>query len=189
MIGRVNEGTWHKSAWFNNIPEWQRHLLIVYVQYTVIEMYRLQAMGGGRQKDLRGGGHRHEQPADLHGTRRVPESGDRGGPREEKLTRRRHRRLSFPPSPASASRPPGRSREASDVRTARKQKMGLHQPQFGSFLITFLVLSQSPTAKSAISLHSAPLTASSSSRLSSTLSLLILPILLRFALRFCSAAP
>ncbi len=40
MIGRVNEGTWHKSAWFNNIPEWQRHLLIVYVQYTIVEMYK-----------------------------------------------------------------------------------------------------------------------------------------------------
>ncbi len=40
MIDRVNEGTWHKSAWFNNIPVWQRHLLIVYVQYTIIEMYR-----------------------------------------------------------------------------------------------------------------------------------------------------
>ena len=40
MIDRVNEGTWHKSAWFNNIPEWQRHLLIFYVQYTIIEMYK-----------------------------------------------------------------------------------------------------------------------------------------------------
>ena len=40
MIERVNEATWHKSAWFNNIPEWQRHLLIFYVQYTIIEMYK-----------------------------------------------------------------------------------------------------------------------------------------------------
>ena len=40
MIHRVNEATWHKSAWFNNIPEWQRHLLIVYVQYTIVEMYK-----------------------------------------------------------------------------------------------------------------------------------------------------
>ena len=40
MIQRVNEATWHKSAWFNNIPEWQRHLLIVYVQYTIVEMYK-----------------------------------------------------------------------------------------------------------------------------------------------------
>ena len=40
MIDRVNEATWHKSAWFNNIPEWQRHLLIVYVQYTIVEMYK-----------------------------------------------------------------------------------------------------------------------------------------------------
>ena len=40
MIDRVNEATWHKSAWFSNIPEWQRHLLIVYVQYTIVEMYK-----------------------------------------------------------------------------------------------------------------------------------------------------
>ncbi len=40
MIDRVNEAIWNKSAWFNNIPEWQRHLLIVYVQYTIIEMYK-----------------------------------------------------------------------------------------------------------------------------------------------------
>ena len=40
MIDRVNEATWHKSAWFNNIPEWQRHLLLVYVQYTIVEMYK-----------------------------------------------------------------------------------------------------------------------------------------------------
>ncbi len=40
MIDRVNAATWHRSAWFNNIPEWQRRLLIVYVQYTIVEMYR-----------------------------------------------------------------------------------------------------------------------------------------------------
>ena len=40
MIDRVNAATWHKSAWFNNIPEWQRHMVIVYVQFTVVELYR-----------------------------------------------------------------------------------------------------------------------------------------------------
>ena len=40
MIDRVNQATWHKSAWFNNIPPWQRRLLIVYVQYTIVEMYK-----------------------------------------------------------------------------------------------------------------------------------------------------
>ena len=40
MIDRVNEATWHRSAWFNNIPEWQRHLLIVYVQFTIVELYK-----------------------------------------------------------------------------------------------------------------------------------------------------
>ena len=40
MIDRVNAATWHKSAWFNNIPEWQRHMIIVYVQYTIVELYK-----------------------------------------------------------------------------------------------------------------------------------------------------
>ena len=40
MIGRVNAATWQKSAWFNNIPEWQQHILIVYVQYTIVEIYK-----------------------------------------------------------------------------------------------------------------------------------------------------
>ena len=40
MIERVHEATWHRSAWFSNIPEWQRHLLIVYVQFTIVEMYK-----------------------------------------------------------------------------------------------------------------------------------------------------
>ena len=40
MIDRVNEATWHKSAWFNNIPEWQRRMLIVYTQYTIVELYK-----------------------------------------------------------------------------------------------------------------------------------------------------
>ena len=40
MIDRVNAATWHKSAWFNNIPEWQRHMIIVYVQFTIVELYR-----------------------------------------------------------------------------------------------------------------------------------------------------
>ncbi len=40
MIDRVNEATWHKSAWFRSIPEWQRRLVIVYVQFTVVELYR-----------------------------------------------------------------------------------------------------------------------------------------------------
>jgi hypothetical protein len=38
MIGRVNAATWHKSAWFNSIPEWQRHMIIVYVQFTIVEL-------------------------------------------------------------------------------------------------------------------------------------------------------
>ena len=40
MIDRVNEATWHKSAWFNNIPEWQRHMIIVFVQFTIVELYK-----------------------------------------------------------------------------------------------------------------------------------------------------
>ena len=40
MIGRVNEATWEKSAWYNNIPDWQRHMLIVYVQFTLVELYK-----------------------------------------------------------------------------------------------------------------------------------------------------
>ncbi|MBQ4227781.1 MAG: TetR/AcrR family transcriptional regulator [Clostridia bacterium] len=40
MIYRVNEATWYKSAWFNNIPPWQRRMLIVFVQYTIVELYR-----------------------------------------------------------------------------------------------------------------------------------------------------
>ncbi len=40
MIDRVNEATWGRSAWFNNIPEWQRHMLIVYVQFTIVELYK-----------------------------------------------------------------------------------------------------------------------------------------------------
>lgn len=40
MVEKVNDATWRKSAWFNNIPVWQQHMLIVYVQYTVIELYR-----------------------------------------------------------------------------------------------------------------------------------------------------
>ena len=40
MIDRVNAATWHKSAWFNNIPEWQRHMIIVYVQFTIVELYK-----------------------------------------------------------------------------------------------------------------------------------------------------
>ena len=40
MVDRVNEATWYKSAWFNNIPEWQRHMLIVFVQYTIVELYK-----------------------------------------------------------------------------------------------------------------------------------------------------
>lgn len=40
MIDRVNEATWHKSAWFSNIPEWQRHMIIVYVQFTIVELYK-----------------------------------------------------------------------------------------------------------------------------------------------------
>ena len=40
MIDRVNAATWQKSAWFNNIPEWQQHILIVYVQYTIVEIYK-----------------------------------------------------------------------------------------------------------------------------------------------------
>ena len=51
MIDRVNEATWHKSAWFNNIPEWQRHLLIVYVQYTIVEMYR-QWVADGKKASI-----------------------------------------------------------------------------------------------------------------------------------------
>ena len=40
MIDRVNAATWHKSAWFNNIPEWQRHMIIVFVQFTIVELYK-----------------------------------------------------------------------------------------------------------------------------------------------------
>ncbi len=40
MIDRVNAGTWGKSAWFNNIPGWQRRMLIVYTQYTIVELYK-----------------------------------------------------------------------------------------------------------------------------------------------------
>ncbi len=40
MVEKVNDATWRKSAWFNNIPVWQQHMLIVYVQYTIIELYR-----------------------------------------------------------------------------------------------------------------------------------------------------
>ena len=40
MIDRVNDATWYKSAWFNNIPDWQKHLLIVFVQFTIVELYK-----------------------------------------------------------------------------------------------------------------------------------------------------
>ena len=40
MIGRMNAATWHKSAWFNSIPEWQRHMIFVYVQFTIVELYK-----------------------------------------------------------------------------------------------------------------------------------------------------
>ena len=40
MIRRVNEATWYKSAWFCNIPAWQQNMLIVYVQFTIVELYR-----------------------------------------------------------------------------------------------------------------------------------------------------
>ena len=40
MIDRVNAATWHKSAWFSGLPEWQRRMILVYVQFTIVELYR-----------------------------------------------------------------------------------------------------------------------------------------------------
>lgn len=40
MIDRVNAATWHKSAWFSGLPEWQRRMILVCVQFTVVELYR-----------------------------------------------------------------------------------------------------------------------------------------------------
>ena len=40
MIDRVNDATWRKSAWFNNIPEWQQHMLLVFTQSTVVNLYQ-----------------------------------------------------------------------------------------------------------------------------------------------------
>ena len=40
MIDRVNAATWHQSAWFNNIPEWQQHMLLVFTQSTVVNLYQ-----------------------------------------------------------------------------------------------------------------------------------------------------
>ncbi len=40
MIDRVNAATWHQSAWFNNIPEWQQHLLLVFTQSTIVNLYQ-----------------------------------------------------------------------------------------------------------------------------------------------------
>ncbi len=51
MIDRVNEATWHKSAWFNDIPEWQRHMLIVYTQYTIVELYK-QWVADGKKASI-----------------------------------------------------------------------------------------------------------------------------------------
>ena len=52
MVEKVNDATWGKSAWFNNIPVWQQHLLIVYVQYTIIELYR-QWVEDGKKTPVR----------------------------------------------------------------------------------------------------------------------------------------
>ena len=40
MIDRVYDGTWRKSAWFNNIPAWQQHLLMAFIQSTSVELYK-----------------------------------------------------------------------------------------------------------------------------------------------------
>ena len=40
MIDRVNAATWHQSAWFNNIPEWQQHMLLVFTQSTIVNLYQ-----------------------------------------------------------------------------------------------------------------------------------------------------
>ncbi len=51
MIDRVNDATWRKSAWFNNIPEWQRHQLLVFTQSTVVELYK-QWVSDGKQAPI-----------------------------------------------------------------------------------------------------------------------------------------
>ncbi len=51
MFDRVNAATWHKSAWFNNIPVWRRHMIIVYVQYTIVELYR-QWVADGKKNSV-----------------------------------------------------------------------------------------------------------------------------------------
>ncbi len=40
MIEKVYDATWRKSAWFNNIPAWQQHMLLVYVQVCGVDLYR-----------------------------------------------------------------------------------------------------------------------------------------------------
>ena len=76
MTGRVNEATWEKSAWYN-----QQHsgLAAAYAD-RIRPVYpggALQAVGGGRQKDPRGGGHPAEQLPDLQGDRRLQKPGNR----------------------------------------------------------------------------------------------------------------
>ena len=44
MIDRVDDATWRKSAWFNIIPEWQQHMLLVFTQSTIVELYQQWAM-------------------------------------------------------------------------------------------------------------------------------------------------
>ena len=46
MIERVNDATWRKSAWFNNIPEWKQHMLLVFTQSTIVELYQQWVMDG-----------------------------------------------------------------------------------------------------------------------------------------------
>ena len=48
MIDRVNDATWRKSAWFNNIPEWQQHQLLVFTQSTIVELYKQWVADGKR---------------------------------------------------------------------------------------------------------------------------------------------
>ena len=39
MIQKVYNATWKKSAWFNNIPAWQQHLVMTLVNACSLEMY------------------------------------------------------------------------------------------------------------------------------------------------------
>ena len=40
MIDQVYNATWRQSAWFNNIPVWQQHLLMTYIQICSVDLYK-----------------------------------------------------------------------------------------------------------------------------------------------------